>query len=200
MDNNLPTLEQKTAQLNDFYMLPYAIKVNVLHLSEEQMLHDYAAFESNMPYAFKIATELSEIEAKSLRPLRKLGEKLDDLVEYLQLQAKKIDLMMSYILQQQDQVKFQHNTHSFGGGGLIIEYNSPVKIGERRAIKLFLESESAAIYTYMEAVLCEPTDTGFIVSYIFTHIRPQDQELLVRASLHLQTLVLRKHHQDQNTE
>jgi hypothetical protein len=55
-----------------------------------------------------------------------------------------------------------------------------------------LEAEAAAIYCIAEVIEVEQVDDLFHTSYVYTHIREQDQELLVRASLHLQTSQLRK--------
>jgi hypothetical protein len=107
-----------------------------------------------------------------------------------------MDLMMSYILLQQDDEAYRNTAIKFGGGGLVIGSASRVTVGEHVILKLFLETESAAIYCMAQVVACEPalqdSELGFEVSYAYTHIREQDQELLVRASLHLQTAQLRK--------
>lgn len=195
----MPTLEEKREQFSAFYLIAHPIKANVLPMSDEMANYSLHDFEDNMPYAFKIAGEMSEIQSQTLKPLRNLGEKLEDLVDYLQFQAQKIDLMMSYILQQQDDVEYQAKATKFGGGGVIIEHStdhddkiSVPAIGDKRAIKLFLESESAAIYCFAEVIDIEQTEASCLASYVYTHIREQDQELLVRASLHLQTAALRK--------
>lgn len=187
----MSSLEQKLAQFNAFYLISHPIRANIIPLSETELKADKNTFEANMPYAFKIATEMSQIQSQSLKPLRSLGDKLEELVDYLQLQAKKIDLMMSYVLEQQDNPEYRFIASKFGGGGIVFEQENSVEIGDRKALKLFLESESAAIYCYAEAISCECKDDKYEVSYIYTHIREQDQELLVRASLHLQTQLLR---------
>ncbi len=191
-DEHLATLEEKQQQFNSFFLIAFPIKANLLPLDDAQLHHSYDDFETNMPYAFKIAGEMSEIQSQALKPLRNLGDKLTELVDYLQFQAQKIDLMMSYILQQQDEPQYQAQAIKFGGGGVIVSQREHVDLGSKTAIKMFLETESAAIYCYAEAIACEQIDDCYEVSYVYTHIREQDQELLVRASLHLQTQALRK--------
>lgn len=151
-----------------------------------------AEFESNMPYAFRIASELSEIESQALKPLRSMGDKLDELVTYLQLQARKIDLMMSYILIQQDDEQYRAQAVKFGGGGLVVAQKNSVDVGQIAELKVFLEQEAAAVYCLGEVIEVALIDDLYHISYVYTHIRDQDQELLVRASLHLQTSQLRK--------
>jgi hypothetical protein len=66
-----------------------------------------------------------------------------------------------------------------------------MEIGILAEVKIFLEKEAAAIYCLAEVIEVDVADDLYHVSYVYTHIRDQDQELLVRASLHLQTSQLR---------
>ena len=194
----LLSLELKKEQFSAFYLIAHPVKANVLTISPEQYAYSLREFEEHMPYAFKMAGEMAHIQSQTLKPLRSLGDKLEDLVTYLEFQAKKIDLMMSYILQQQDEPKYQANASKFGGGGCVISQPTAGEIGSVNAIKLFLESESAAIYAFGEVIDVVKSAHGYDLSYVFTHIRAQDQELLVRASLHLQTQTLRAMHETKN--
>ncbi|MFC4699523.1 PilZ domain-containing protein [Glaciecola siphonariae] len=192
-------LIEKLEQFNAFFLIAHPIKVNLKPASAADAEQSMAEFEQSMPYAFRISSHMSDIESKALRPFRSMGEKFDELVEYLQLQAQKMDLMMSYILQQQDEEAYRHTAVKFGGGGVVVQQSHAVEIGEYAIIKLFLENEAAAIYCIAQAIVCEQTQDNealFEVSYAYVRIREEDQELLVRASLHLQTAQLRK---NQNT-
>lgn len=182
---------QLQQQFSEFFLIAHPIKVNIEALDQTQQQHDFEAFQANMPYAFKIAGEMSQIQSQALKPLRNMGEKLEELVDYLKLQAQKIDLMMSYILQQQDSEACRATAIKFGGGGVIVEQNAAVEIGSQYQVKLFLESESAAVFCYATALASEQQGDVYHNSFAYTHIRDSDQELLVRASLHLQTQALR---------
>jgi hypothetical protein len=188
---HLNSLEDKKKRFESFFLINHPTKVNISVVDAEQATQSMEEFESNMPYAFKIAAELSEIESQALKPLRSMGEKLEGLVNYLQLQARKIDLMMSYILIQQDDENKRAEAVKFGGGGIIVSQTSPMEIGILAEVKIFLEKEAAAIYCLAEVIEVDIADDLYHVSYVYTHIRDQDQELLVRASLHLQTSQLR---------
>ena len=190
-NTNSTSLEDKLAQFHEFFSIKHSLGVNMKILGSEFNIPDQQALVDSMPYAFKIAAQMSEIEAKALRPLRNLGEHAQQLVEFLNHQSKKIDLMMSYILQQQDEDEFRFNTIEFGGGGLTLLSNNPVNVGEITELKIFLAEEAAGIFCYAEIIQCEKLPTGYAVSLIYVRIRDEDQELLVRASLHLQTLLLR---------
>nr|WP_136249548.1 PilZ domain-containing protein [Ningiella ruwaisensis] len=192
-------LSEQLEQFNAFYLIKHPVKVNIEAATEADAKQSLQAFEQAMPYAFRIASQMAEVESRALRPFRSMGEKFDELVDYLQLQAQKMDLMMSYILQQQDDPACRFTATKFGGGGVVVIQPSSVALGDYATIKVFVESEAAAVYAIGQVVDCQTIEGGddeseaaFEVSYAFVLIREDDQELLVRASLHLQTAQLRK--------
>ncbi|MGQ8365802.1 PilZ domain-containing protein [Glaciecola sp. 1036] len=187
------SLADKQAQFASFFLIQHPLPINLIPVEKSTVDVDMQSFERDMPYAFRIASEMSEIESRALKPFRNMGEKFEELVDYLQLQAKKMDLMMSYILQQQDDENYRLCAQKFGGGGISVISDTPVEQGQPVIIKMFLEEEYAAVFTYAEAINCEKSENDtYVTDYYFTHIREIDQELLVRASLHLQTKQLRK--------
>ena len=190
-NTNSPGLENKLAQFHEFFSIKHSLSVNMKLLGSQFIVPNEDELTNNMPYAFKIAAQMSEIETKALRPLRNLGDHAQELVDFLNLQSRKIDLMMSFILQQQDDEMFRFSTIEFGGGGLTLFSQDPVGIGKIAELKVFLAEEAAGIFCYGEVIKCEPLQSGYAVSLIYVRIREEDQELLVRASLHLQTLQLR---------
>lgn len=188
-------LAQKQAQFDEFFLMAHPIRVNVKPLPGESLLPSSEELELTMPYAFRLASELATIEAQALRPLRNLGDHASDLVDYLQHQARKIDLMMSYILQQQDDASHRLQAVKFGGAGLVIRDEKPWELGQLAELKLFLQEEAAAIFCYGEVIACQQQADDYHVSFLFARIREQDQELLVRASLHLQAQQLKRRSQ-----
>lgn len=194
------TLEEKQAQFDEFFMMRHALNVNVTLLDNGVPLPSVNALESHMPYAFRMAGEMASIEAQALRPLRHLSDHAESLAEYLNHQARKIDLMMSYILSQQDDELRRYTTVKFGGGGMVIRSSEAMTVGSLAEIKLFLDQEAAAIFCYGEVIACDVVGNDYHIAFIFNRIREQDQELLVRASLHLQTLELRKRAQSRDDD
>ncbi|NMH58753.1 PilZ domain-containing protein [Alteromonas ponticola] len=196
MDNL--TLEQKKVQFDEFFMIAHPIKINIKLLSNDVALPDVDQLDEVMPYAFRIANEMSTVQSQALRPLRGLSDHASDLVDYLNLQTRKIDLMMSYILQQQDEPDTRFEAVKFGGGGLVTHHHTDIPVGTNAELKLFLTEEAAAIFCYGEVITCQQAEDEYHIAFIFNRIREEDQELLVRASLHLQTQQLRKRSQQRN--
>ena len=188
----LPSLEQKRQQFNEFFRIKHPIKVNVRKLAADFVLPAVEQLTEHMPYAFRIASEMSALEVAALRPLRNLSEHAADLVTFLNHQSRKIDLMMSYILHEQMSQDEQYISHAFGGGGVVLCSDHSIDEGQQCELRLFLEEEAAAVFCYGEVIACEQVADQYHISLFFNRLREEDQELLVRASLHLQTMQLRK--------
>ena len=94
------SLEQKLEQFEEFFSIKHAIKVNIKCLSADFVLPHIDELGEHMPYAFKVASELVSIDSKALRPLRGMGEHAGELAEFLNHLSRKIDSMMSLVLQQ----------------------------------------------------------------------------------------------------
>jgi len=193
------SLEEKKAQFDEYFSIAHTINVNVKPLAKDEQIPSQDALESTMPYAFRVASEMASIEAQALRPLRHLSDHAESLAEYLNHQARKIDLMMSFILHQQDEPNHRYQTIKLGGGGVVVASASPLEIGTQAELKLFLDAEAAAIFCYGEVITCENVEDDYHIAFIFNTIREQDQELLVRASLHIQTQQLRKRAQEKSS-
>jgi len=169
------SLEQKKAQFDEYFSIAHRINANMRPLGEDEVVPDEENLEESMPYAF-----------------RNLSDHAESLADYLNHQSRKIDLMMSFVLHQQDEPEFRFKTVKLGGGGVVIESKEALDVGAKAELKLFLDAEAAAIFCFGEVITCEQIEDRYHIAFIFNTIREQDQELLVRASLHIQTQQLRK--------
>ncbi len=188
------TLEQKQQQFHEFFTIKHVLNVNIKQLPDDFVIPEQDELLEHMPYAFRMASEMAELEAKALRPLRALGDQAKELLAFLNHQSKKVDLMMSYILHQQDEETERFNSIEFGGGGIAVSSSHEMQPGTLCQLKIFIEEEAAAVFCYGEIISCEADADTFKVALIFRSIREQDQELLVRSSLHLQTKQLKQQH------
>jgi len=187
----------KQEQFDAFFMIAHPLSVNVI--PQDAPLPDENEFEALMPHAFKLAGQFSSADTALLRSLKQLGDQADVLVEYFQAQAQKLDWMLSYILEQQDDPKFRHTTTKFGGAGMVVKHQEKMQEGDIAQLKLFVPTENSAIFCYGEVIACEQVEDEYHIAFLFSRIRESDQELLVRASLHLQTQQLRARNQSTST-
>ena len=194
------TLAQKHQQFEEFFMIKHKLQVNMRVLDSHFEIPEPENLIHHMPYAFQIASELATIESKSVRHLRGLSEHASELVEFLNQQSRKIDMMMSLILQKENDPEHNYFSDKFGGGGIVLNCDLEITLGSLVELKLFIPEESSAIFCIAEVIAIEQTADKRQLSLIYRCIREQDQDLLVRASLHLQAANLRKLKQQKNEQ
>lgn len=189
-------LTEKLEQFNEFFSIEHDFSVNINVLPESTTV-DFDTFIQGMPLPFKIASDVGGIDKSALRAVQGLGNSAEVLVDFLNHQAKKIDLLIGYILSQQDEEENRYQGIKFGGGGLIFLAAQPFVLNQRLEMKIFLLKENTAVYCYGEIIDVEKTDVKdnnateqYTHKVVFTFIKEDDREILVRASLHQQSLQL----------
>jgi PilZ domain len=185
------SLDQKLAQYDEFFAIEYEFSVNIKALDNAEGCN-FDNFISNMPMPFKLATDMNTIDQSALRSLQGLGNSASQLVSFLNQQSKKIDLLIGYILSQQDELQHRYQGIKFGGGGIKFITSKAFNIGQLLELKIFLLESHCAIYCYGEVIKVESTNQVFTHKVTFHFIREEDRETLVRSSLHEQSKQLQK--------
>tara|TARA_R100001377_G_scaffold40571_2_gene22703 strand:- start:945 stop:1562 length:618 start_codon:yes stop_codon:yes gene_type:complete len=188
---SLLTLDQKLAQYDEFFAIEHEFSVNIMAIDNVENI-DFDSFISNMPMPFKLATDMNTVDQSALRSLQGLGNSASQLVSFLNQQSKKIDLLIGYILSQQDEVQHRYQGIKFGGGGIKFMTPKAFTIGQLLELKIFLLESHCAIYCYGEVIEVESESEQFTHKVIFHFIREEDRETLVRSSLHEQSKQLQK--------
>ena len=178
--------ETKLAQFSEFFTIEHEFSVNTTLIGKHTSL-DYQTFINNMPLPFQMASDMSALDQAALRPLQAINGIAGQLVEYLNHQAKKIDLLMGYILNQQIEEDNHYQGISFGGGGISFTRDIAFNIADHIELKLFFHRDNFAIYCYGEVIEVYKENDIFTHKIIFHFIRDEDRETLVRASLHKQS-------------
>jgi hypothetical protein len=179
--------ENKSAKFDEFFSINYPFNVNATVIDTDTP-QSYQTFMNTMPMPFKMASEIITLDQSALRPLQTIGSVAGQLVDYLHHQAKKIDLLVSYILSEQDDEKKRYQGTHFGGGGVIFSSNNNFAVGQFIELKIFLLDDNCAIYCCGE-IISASIENDELTSYkvIYHHIREEDREILVRCSLHQQS-------------
>ncbi len=180
------------SQPQHFFSIEHAFQVNCELLPHDAQIPDRAKFDTMIPAPFKLASNINNIEAQALRPLRNLSESTHDLAEFLNLQSKKIDLMMSYILTlgADDQTRLQGT--SFGGSSVTYLAGEAVELARLVKLKIFIEENNCAIFCIAKVAACTPQDGQYGVELNIVMIDDEDQEQLVRTSLFIQSVQLKE--------
>ena len=188
--------EQDQAQFEEYFQLEHSIDVSIETGGPLSETLAFEEFEQNIPLPFKLASEMKGVEQNMLRPLRQLGDVIEPLANYLKAQSRKIDLMMSYILQSQEQDSIKLQTTSYGGGGFVVQTEQTLMPDQLLICKMYFHEDAAAIYCtgrIIENTInndAEPLTQCYKI--LFEHIRDEDREIVVRASLHQQSKLLLK--------
>lgn len=196
---NIDITDQKLKEYNEFFSIEHRFSINIMKIAPHKVT-DYAQFIASMPTPFKMASDMSTIDQTALRPLQALSGVAGQLVDYLNQQSKKIDLLIGYILSQQDEEKHRYQGLKFGGGGLLFAANKAFEVAQLLEMKIFLLDDNHAVYCYGEVIEIEKVQNDFLHKVIFHFIREEDREVLVRTSLHKQSKQLQLLAQQRNQE
>ncbi|MGY3945508.1 hypothetical protein [Aeromonas tecta] len=179
-----------------FFSVTHATPVNVIPMPADFHLPTLEALDAELPEPFRIASAITSIDLTSGRLLRSQNESMHDLVEIINQQSRKIDMIMGYVLAVQDHPEHRFHTLRFGAGQLTYlhprqGHGATPQLHRLVRLKIFLREEASAVYCYAEVKHLEPSEHGTQVLLDYVRIREDDRELLVRASLHVQSKQLK---------
>ncbi|PCI63524.1 MAG: PilZ domain-containing protein [Gammaproteobacteria bacterium] len=188
--------ENKLEQFNEFFSIDYQFSVNISGVVKN--IPSFEQFIDTIPVPFKMATEVSTIDQAALRPLQNLSGVATQLVDFLNFQSQKIELLVGYILSQQDEPQHRFTGTKFGGGGIMFKSPTAFALNDILEMKVFLLHANCAVFCLGEVINIDQNDDEFTHQVIFHYIRAEDREILVRMSLHeqskqLQNLAKKRH-------
>ncbi len=184
-----------------FFTVKHALPINVIPLAMDYPVPDLLTLENELPEVFRIANAVAEMDSHAHQRMGAISN--DDakaLISAINLQAQKIEIILNYILSQTDEPRFRAKTTSFSGNQIVYNSKKLLKMNQPVRLKIFLPEEYAAIYCYGLIKKRAKAKNGFQLLVKFASIREMDQELIVRASLHVQSKLLRKRAEQKRTE
>ncbi|MGB1197641.1 MAG: PilZ domain-containing protein [Thalassotalea sp.] len=175
----------KLAKYNEYFSISHDFNINIKPLASSAD-YSFSTFLERIPTPFMLATQVVAIDNIALQPFQTVTGVSNQLAQYLTLQSQKIDLLMNYIITQQDEEAYRYQGESFSGSGISFTSADEFSLTDKVEIKLFLNIDNCNIYCHGEIIQKTESDNVFQYSVLFTHIRDDDRELLVRCSLHTQ--------------
>lgn len=197
-------VQDKIAQFDEFFSIEHPFNINVKTIETDQY-KTFEQFTAAIPLPFKMASDVVTLDQAALRPLQAISGVAGQLVEFLNHQAHKIDLLVGYILSQQDNEELRYQGTRFGGGGIIIGSENTFDLGQMLELKIFFLEDNCAVFCIGEVVEIDDSQKGGSESntlhkIVFQHIREEDREILVRTSLHQQSKQLQNLAKKRNDE
>ncbi|WP_299018199.1 PilZ domain-containing protein [uncultured Photobacterium sp.] len=178
---------------DEYFSVHCGLTINVELLNKNQQLPDDLAFSQEIPPLFRVARECTNLDDNIDQSLAKLTkEESKPLLNYLTAQNDKINLLLSYVLSQQDDPAHRYITNTFGASRLSFLSKAAYPVGSFVRVKLFLDKPSAAVYCYAEVTGCKAQGKYFEVALTYKRLQEDDRDLLIRAALYVQQKLLRQ--------
>ncbi|WP_114766915.1 PilZ domain-containing protein [Vibrio rhodolitus] len=179
----------------EYFTVHHQLTVNVEPLADDYTYPTFAQFEDEIPTPFLVASEFSSLD--QLNDAARAELKSNDfkhVIALLDTQNAKLNLLLTFMLSQQDNHDYRHQTVAFGASQFSYLCNQAITEGKKVRVKLFLDHPASAIYCYGSVFSCSKTDedSQYTVTIKYDLLRDQDQDLLIKAALYQQQKLLRQ--------
>lgn len=202
-DNTATDIAAAQREYDEYYAVHDTMDINVVPLPEDASVPNEEAFAQQIPPVFRLASEIQVVDSAALAQLRSLGDAAKIISDVLNQQNKKLTALLGYLLRNEDEPANRTQTFEYGGAGVGFYSDTALNEGQLVEIKLFLSSESAAIYSIGQVISIEPVTASaeeeqahvpqkYKAKALFKRISDNDRELMIRCCLHAQTRLLKK--------
>ncbi len=177
----------------EYFTVHHSLAINVEPLPSDFKFPSVENFIAEIPAPFVVASEFSQLD--QLSDAAKLELKSSDfkhVVQLLDTQNSKLNLLLTFMLSQQDEPQYRRTTTAFGASQLSYRSDTTLSPGTKLRIKLFLEHPAAAIYCYATVHSVEQQNDDKIITVKYELLRDTDQDLLIKAALYQQQKLLRQ--------
>ncbi|NAW59814.1 MULTISPECIES: PilZ domain-containing protein [unclassified Vibrio] len=177
----------------EYFTVHHHMTANVEPLDDGVTLPSCNDFDAEIPVPFKVASEFCHLEqANEHARLDMQNKDIRQIVELLENQNAKLNLLLTYMLSQQDDPRYRYTTESFGASQFTFRSTQAMPTDMQARVKLFLEHPSAAIYCYGRVTGCDAQENDFLITMKYERLRDSDQDLLIKAALFQQQKLLRQ--------
>lgn len=177
----------------EFFTVNHTMTVNIEPLADNVVFPSFEKFEAEIPAPFIVASEFSHLDLLNDSARNELkNSDFKHVIQLLDTQNSKLNLLLTFLLSQQDDESLRHHTHSFGASQFTYLSDTTVKTGTRIRVKLFLDHPAAAIYCYGHVADIETSSDSYLITVKYDLLRDLDQDLLIKAALFQQQKLLRQ--------
>ncbi len=177
----------------EYFTVHHQMTVNVEPLADDFSFPSFEQFETEIPAPFLVASEFSNLD--QLNDAARAELKSNDfkhVINLLDTQNAKLNLLLTFMLSQQDEASFRHQTTAFGASQFSYNAQRSLNIDQKVCCKLFLDHPAAAIYCYGSVVNCSQENEQITITVKYERLRDLDQDLLIKAALYQQQKLLRQ--------
>ncbi|MBV7297065.1 PilZ domain-containing protein [Enterovibrio paralichthyis] len=185
---------------DEYFSVHAHLKINVEVLGDGEPVPSEVEFGREIPIAFRIASQCGDIDNSVEKEINALNhDEGQALSKFLRAQNEKINLLLGFMLAQQDDPTLRYQTETFGASSLTFIARKAFEKGQTVRLKLFLENPPSAIYCYGSVYGCKEKNGKFAVGVKYIRLLEEDRDVLIRAALHQQQKLLRQRALERNS-
>lgn len=144
---------------------------------------------------FSLAATLELLSQDALRIMQQLQTQNPQFLELYRVLDAKINAIAQAVMfldRNANAISCQHVNLS--AAGLAFQQQETLEVGQNLAIQLYLPGALAQISVHARVVNCQPIHSGnnYLIGVDFTHVREEDQELLIKHVVRTQWQQLRE--------
>ncbi|CAH0533788.1 hypothetical protein VST7929_01663 [Vibrio stylophorae] len=182
----------------EYFSVHHGLTINLEPLTIDASLPDPVQFEQEIPAPFRTANEFTLIDERAVKQLSELGlgAQAPALLDYLNAQQQKLDLLLTYILSQQDDPQKRYQTQTFGASQMTLICPPNLTLNQYCKLWIFLQHPASAVYCYGQVVALDQNEQNETIATIrYTLLQEQDRDKLIRGALYHQQQLLRQRSQ-----
>ncbi|SDG74461.1 hypothetical protein SAMN04488136_102123 [Vibrio xiamenensis] len=177
----------------EYFTVHHQLTINAQPLADDFIFPSSAQFEAEIPAPFVVASEFSQLDMLNDSARKELNNSdFKHVINLLDTQNSKLNLLLTFLLSQQDDPQYRSTTVAFGASQCSYLSATPLNNEQALRVKLFLEHPAAAIYCYARVIGCEAHEQGYLITAKYQMLRDADQDLLIKAALYQQQKLLRQ--------
>lgn len=175
-----------------YFSVQHHFNLYLLPWDSQQTIPDENQLKTLQSAGLSLVNEVKQLENNCLMQLRQLEIDAKAIVDYLKLQSKKIDLVLQFMLEQENHQGSQYQGIEFGGSGFKFISDTPFEIGALFTTSVFLRDEIISLRCITEVSGSSIQDNLYHTQLSFVAIQDTDIEQLVQASLRVQQKMLKQ--------
>ncbi|WP_394202226.1 hypothetical protein [Shewanella waksmanii] len=180
---------------NAYFNVDHTFNAYLEAWPEDQPLATESELMAMLPVGLQLISQVKSLEASCMVQLRNLDDEAKSVVDYMKLQSKKIDLVLQYVIEQQQQQGTRYQGVSFGGSGFRLICDQPLN-KQHYKVSLHIRNELISILCFAQVdTVISLEDGRYQIDLSYSQIIDSDVEQLVKASLSVQQKQLRQRKQ-----
>ncbi|MDO9162442.1 MAG: PilZ domain-containing protein [Methylococcaceae bacterium] len=179
---NIATERRRFFRVDDTISLSYRL------IDEATVNSGLNALMSQMSAEFSLAASLDVLSQQAALFIQRLESQNPEMMALYKILDGKINaIAQATMIIGSDVNPKNYQDVNLSATGLAFYQSSPLQIGQHLAIEIFLPTTVALILAYSKVINCQQIEPDrFLISLDYTHIREDDQELLIKHVLRKQ--------------